>query len=936
VSEKRTRRRSTGAGLTPVEDHPVEPSATEPSVVLDAAIRPAPEPGDRPRFEVGSQIGRYVVLDKLGSGGMSEVYAVYDRHLARKAAIKVVGLPDGRQPTPIEGDRLVREAQTMAKLSHPNVVTVFEIGLVGTRPFVAMEFVPGQTLRRWMGEPRSWQETIRVFCEAGEGLIAAHEQGVIHRDFKPDNVLLSDKGRVQVTDFGLADMVGAPVDSGLDADDVITHVASLVCGTPAYMAPEQMRGEKADPRADQFSYCISLYEALYHKAAFRAANIAKRHEQILSGNIRPPPKDSRVPGRIFKIICRGLSGDPGLRYPSMAALIRDLRRAATAGHRRAIGAAIAVGSLVAVVLGLLVSRAASDPTEVCGGAQEQWSGIWDQGIREARRLAFSRLESGEQVWAQVERQLDAHTARWNSAFADNCRATRVQHSQAEPIYQLRNACLGRARREVEALVALFAEPAPAIVRNAQPAVHNLADPDRCSPLNVSFMVGEPATAEGDRVARAQVEKLIATARARYSLGQYTQSLALAQEAATRASAAAGLADLSVEAIYAIGRAQWRSGRFADAEETLVRACARATSMGQSWLRAECLTDLVYLVGIERMDFKQASHWFEMASQSIKALGDPRRLRGELLQFYATVVATHGDMKGGSEMALQAFNDLNAVLPANSARLGYAFNMYGTHLYYAGELEKALEVLREGYEMRMADLPPNHPDIAESLNNIANVLNDMGMPDEALKEQQKALDIYNRAGDQKPDVAKSLSNIGVILLQTGKPDQARDYFERSLALERQVRGETHPYVASLLAMLGATHEAAGHPGPAAAAYREAVDVFDRIPVGAQGTFEAINALEFVYEFDEPKPGHKATCCHRAAIGFRLAKSLVAADRDRERARSLAEDALRALTTAGPEWATERRDVEKFLTEVFGQVPGARKQVPGIRRAGRRRK
>ena len=624
------------------DDHTTARSIEEPSVVVDTGITPAPEVGDRPRIDIGTQIGRYVVLDTLGSGGMGEVFAVYDRHLARKAAIKVVGPPNAREPTQDEGHRLVREAQTMAKLSHPNVVTVFEIGLIGARPFVAMEFVPGTTLRRWMAQPHSWQETIRVFCEAGEGLVAAHEQGVIHRDFKPDNVLLSDKGRVQVTDFGLADMVGAPVDSNMDGDDVVTFANPIgqVFGTPAYMAPEQMRGEKADPRGDQFSYCVSLYEALYHKAPFRAGTIAQRHQQILNGDIQPPPKDSRVPRRIFKIISVGMSGDPGQRHASMSLLIRELRRAATAGHRRAIGGAIAAGSLVAVVFGLLVSRAASDPADVCGGAQEQWSGIWDQGVRDARRLAFSSLESGEQVWAQVERQLDAHTARWNGAYADNCRATRIQHSQAQPIYELRNTCLARARSEVEALVALFAKPGPEIIRNAQPAVHNLADPDHCSPLSVSFMVGEPRTATGDGQGRARVEKLIATARGRYNLGQFTQSLAIAQEAAS-ASAAAGLDDLAVEAHYAIGRAQWRSGQFANAEESLVRACAGATSMGQSWLRAECLTDLVYVIGVERKDFKQASLWFEMASQSIKALGEPKLLRGELLQIYATVLGSHG-------------------------------------------------------------------------------------------------------------------------------------------------------------------------------------------------------------------------------------------------------------------------------------------------------
>ncbi|HEY8143366.1 MAG TPA: serine/threonine-protein kinase, partial [Kofleriaceae bacterium] len=168
-----------------VQEVPTERRVAEASVIVDAGLTPPPDVNDTLGIEVGAQIGRYVVIDKVGSGGMCDVFAVYDRDLARKAAIKVVRSPNAKNATPVEGHRLLREAQTMAQLAHPNVVTVFEVGLVGNRPFVAMEYVPGETLRRWMGRERRWQETIRVFCEAGEGLIAAHEQGVIHRDFKP-------------------------------------------------------------------------------------------------------------------------------------------------------------------------------------------------------------------------------------------------------------------------------------------------------------------------------------------------------------------------------------------------------------------------------------------------------------------------------------------------------------------------------------------------------------------------------------------------------------------------------------------------------------------------------------------------------------------------------------------------------------------------------
>jgi tetratricopeptide (TPR) repeat protein len=896
------------------QEVPTERRVPEASVVIESGLTPAPDLYDAEQIEVGAQIGRYLVLDKLGSGGMCDVYAVYDRDLARKAAIKVVRPLNPKHVTPIEEHRLLREAQTMAQLAHPNVVTVFEVGLVGTRPFVAMEYVPGETLRRWMGRDRRWQETLHVFCEAGEGLIAAHEQGVIHRDFKPDNVLLSERGRVQVTDFGLADMACARVDSNLDADDVITFASEngLAFGTPAYMAPEQMRGEKTDPRADQFSFCVALYEALYRQAPFRSAKISQRHQQILAGNIVQPPKVSPIPRRLYKIIARGLSADPGMRYSSMAALIRDLRRAASAGRRRAAAISITVGALSALALGLLVSDAAMERTDECDGAQSQWGGIWDDAARAAGRDGFARFESGAQIWSQVAQQLDAHTTRWNSAFANNCRATRVEHSQAESIHELRTACLERGRREVEALVRLFAAPDQTAVRNAQLAVHNLTDPDQCSPVRVSFVI-EPPEPDADAHAREAVQRELAWAKAHFDLGQFSQALDRAQSAADTGDKG-GVDDLAVDALYLIGKAQWRSDRLEDAEDTLVLACARATSVGHSWLRAECLTDLVYVVGVERVDFNQARHWFQMASQSIQALGDPKILRGELLQTYATVLGTHGDVAEASTMAAQAFRDLTGALPASNARLGRAYNEYGNHLYYGGKLTMALEVYQQGLEIRMATLHPDHPDVAESLNNIAIVLNDMGMPDAALEMHGKALDIYRRAGDQKAEVAKSLSNIGLILLDAGKAQAARDHFAESLELELDVRGDQHPYVAITYAMLGAADEALGDARRAETAYRKAVNVIDRAPTSAQSSMETIDTLETVYQFYQRQKGGARRCCHQPAIAFRLARALVAAGRDPVRARALAGEAMRAYARAGRAGQAERRALARFVEEM----------------------
>ena len=204
----------------------------------------------------GAQVGRFVVLAWLGEGSSGAVYSAYDPDLDRKIALKLLHREAGRAPS---GEGLKAEARALARVAHPNVVNVHEVGEVGEQVFLAMEFVDGITLRHWLRTPRTEAEILSVFIEAGQGLSAVHAAGLVHRDFKPENVLIGRDGRTRVTDFGLAKpprrSEGA---AGADGGGVATALA----GTPAYMAPEQRAGRGADARSDQFSFCVSLYEAV--------------------------------------------------------------------------------------------------------------------------------------------------------------------------------------------------------------------------------------------------------------------------------------------------------------------------------------------------------------------------------------------------------------------------------------------------------------------------------------------------------------------------------------------------------------------------------------------------------------------------------------------------------------------------------------------------
>jgi Tol biopolymer transport system component len=302
-------------------------------------------PGALAGAAAGAQIGRFLVVDTLGSGGMGVVLAAHDPELDRRVAIKLLHRTD-------QGTRLQREAQAMAKLSHPNVVAVYEVGRFDGQTFIAMELVEGTTLRGWLGEPRSWRAVTAMFVAAGRGLAAAHRAGMVHRDFKPENVLVDADQRPRVTDFGLVagehGRFAPPADASLDHSLTVEGAA---VGTPAYMSPEHWAGVGVDARSDQFSFCVALWEALYGTRAFDGKDAGELRAAVAEGKIRPPPADRSIPRPLEAAIRRGLSRDPASRWTSMSALLDALEQVVAARRRwpwialpMALAAAVAVWS----------------------------------------------------------------------------------------------------------------------------------------------------------------------------------------------------------------------------------------------------------------------------------------------------------------------------------------------------------------------------------------------------------------------------------------------------------------------------------------------------------------------------------------------------------------------------------------------------------------
>ncbi len=323
------------------------------------------------------------MLGLVGRGGLGEVYAAYDPELDRRVALKVLVHADDR----LGLARLRREAMAMARLSHPNVARVFDVGSVDSRLFIAMEFIRGQTLRAWLAEtPRTWREVREVFLAAGHGLAAAHREGIIHRDFKPDNVLIDEEGHARVVDFGLA----IPAEDSVRTTDrdelVVTDDPSDTTGTPAYMAPEQHLGCPPDARADQFSFCVALFEALYGRRPFLGRTWQTLSPQVLRGGLETLSAARRVPAHLRRVVLRGLSSVPGRRYPDMDLLLAELAHepAASRTPRYLLLGAAALGLTAATVAFSLPSSApalvVSTPAEPASPTLERQPGRKDLQI----------------------------------------------------------------------------------------------------------------------------------------------------------------------------------------------------------------------------------------------------------------------------------------------------------------------------------------------------------------------------------------------------------------------------------------------------------------------------------------------------------------------------------------------------------------------------
>ncbi len=750
----------------------------------------APPPGEP--LLVGATAGRFVVLRRIGAGGMGAVYAAYDPDLDRKVALKVV-LPGRHGARPQA--RLMREAQAMARLSHPEVITVYEVDLVDEQVFIAMEFMDGGTLREWLAfERRPWREIVERYVRAGEGLAAAHAAGIIHRDFKADNVLLGSGGRQRVTDFGLArsmdddDLTAGAEKTTVAPEERLTRSDDFL-GTPAYMAPEQMRGEPVDARADQFSFCASLHEALYGELPFEAPRGSSYPEAVLAGALRVPNGGARIPARVRSALARGLRAAPAERFASMTELLAELR----APLRRRRGLALVVGAVALTLAGVAVGEVASRRPPPCSGLDRNLSGVWDGPARRALTRAFTAVDpGGAELAGRVEGILDQYAASWVHVRTEACEATRVRGEQSETLLDRRMACLDRRLSEMKATVDLLAtSPDREVVSRGVDAASQLTRLDACSDVRALAALVPPP--EDPRVA-AQVEELarsISASLAEYHVAHFAAALdGLKRVAATDVP----YPPIQAQALYQEMRVEEEQGDYRTAEETAKRALPLAAAARDDLLVSRLWSLLVYDVGYDLRRAPDALAMLVAGDAAVERTGRAPEAEAEWLSTRASFVSTLGrndEARQLLERTLAIDEKVDAPQVAKSRWISSDTANLAVIERDLGHLDRAIELGKRSIVMRQEVYGPDHPRLADSMNNLGSTLCDVGQYDEARTYLQRAYAIDERSiGTDNLRVARILGNLARAAEGKGELEEAQRLLERDLAVREKVMGHDH--------------------------------------------------------------------------------------------------------------------------------------------------
>ncbi|MEM7156061.1 MAG: protein kinase [Myxococcota bacterium] len=902
-------------GSASVEAAPMGPSAWD-QATLDGTTNP--EPGtsgvhDKSSAPPSPTVGRYQLGRRLGAGGMGVVFEAHDPELHRQVAIKLLH-PGQSDEAEMTRERLLREARAMARLAHPNVVAVHDVGRVGEQVFVAMELVEGDTLTRWLkASPRSRAEIVERFVHAGRGLEAAHAVGLVHRDFKPDNVLMGADARARVTDFGLARPVLAWAEtepmpaspSGVDPMRVsiaVTTAFGVIAGTPAYMAPEQWRGQAVDARSDQFSFCVALFEALFGVRPFEGDQWMVLSDNVMAGRVRTLPRATQgsAPRWLRAAILRGLSVEPDDRHPSMAALLAALSRDRSAILRvgaivgaMALGAAATVGVLAWIAdettpappdESMLVDTPGADSDaearpddddeatpsatgqpsapadEACLALARSAGGHWTPERRAAVHAHIADMEDGDVLARLATPVLD----RWVDDYTTQAEATCTPAPDLEFV-DARRRCLSArvARLDAWALRLLELQTfqaESAVVGSAR----GLPALSRCN--ESKWLLGMPAAADGNLGARVRLLTAdLAAAEADASLFQLT-SVGEAAERIAKEAEALGHPPLLAEAQLLVGTVAATRYDPDVAAQWLERAVLTAETGKHLEAQSAAATELIVQRGAGLLDPVGVKPWQRIADSLAERTGDVG-LRGEAELARARMQHATLEFQDAAKTFEEAVDHLARTYSRDDPRLAMARVAWAELLLDLGDpVEAERQAAHACEDLRRALGPGDlRLGVAQAVLARAQLLG--GKPDDALRSAELAVDIpgMSRSLRHDYDHGDALLVKGDVLAAKGDVAGAFEAYEKAEIYHYVGPRKAQPMIHRAALLL-----ATGDPDAGLRQYEQ-----------------ALAELETHYEADDPRLVEVL----RALGAARRAQGKVAAAREPlERALAIADKAI----------------------------------------------
>ncbi len=824
---------------------------------------------------VGDAVDRYTIVGELGAGAMGVVFLARDPELDRELAIKLVQPQPGSAEDELVHQRMLREGRALARIDHPNVVRVFDVGRWEGTLFVAMERAPGRSLREWLAiERRSVAQIAGVIAQCARGLAAAHDAGVVHRDVKPENIIVDDAGRARVTDFGLA-----MTDDGADLRSLptgpmnaVTPLASGevqltrthgIVGTPAYMAPEQLRGGAVDGRSDQFALCVVLAEAVNGERPFAAESLEARVALIEAGQIAIA---ASVPRWLRQVIERGLAADPSARFPSLYALAQAL-----VPPRARWPWFVAAAVTTAIAATAFTLRGGDDP---CLDATASFDRAWraDRVGLISTVFASSGKSFAAPAWQYTRDTIDRYAATWRAVRIDACRARPARPSTVR--------CLERRAGELDALLARWEHAGVETLAAAPFAAEGLGNPESCRYADVD---PPPATA-AERAHVEALEKQLYAARADDLAGN-AMAAVTALTALVPELERAGLRVLHAEALFMLAQNERELGRAKQTREHLVAAIAAAETAGSARTKARAWTALAELSDDVDMRPEESRDALRLAEASIEQAGKPEELELERQVAIALVSMNAGEHEQAIRAVRASLADTSELHVSERTR---RLQILARALIAAGQMDAALAELERAEQLITRALGPDSPYLAAVLETQCEPLDYLGRRDEAIARDLRALRIFDASfGTDNPRRALILNNLAVLygnqgdharalqlarevlalqikahgagshdaaiahhnlastLNDLGKPGEALEHLDRALAILTKTVGPEHPLVANVHGTLSSAHALLHHPADALAHARAALAIREKAQVGtgflAFSRYEVAEAL-----------------------------------------------------------------------------------------------